>query len=78
MTGGEPEVQTTLVPSEVVIEAPLQAVDGPILDRLRCGYLPPCTDDGVRYGGGHLYSWKKVKHMAKKGTVDYVGSNSDE
>lgn len=77
-TSREGETQTALVPSEVVTVTLLQAVDGPILERLRLGYLPLRTNDKVQYGAGQSYTRRRVKHMARKGIVDYVGSRFDE
>lgn len=77
-TGREGGVQVALMLSGVVTEAPLWIDDSPIPDRLRCGYLPPRTDDRVRYGAGQSYTQRRVKHMARKGIVNYVGNSSDE
>lgn len=62
----------------VVIVAPLWMDDNPIPDHLRRGYIAPRANEGARYGADHLYTRRRVKHRARKGTVDHVGINSEE
>lgn len=77
-TGGKPEVHTTLVSSGVVSVAPLQIDGSPLQTVSKRAIVPPHGDDRVQYGAGHSYSRKRLKKKAKKGTVDYVGNNSND
>lgn len=81
--GREPEVHTEmlemhmeLVPSGVVEVTPLRVDDSPL------GTKPDASGvygtEASCWGKGHSYSRKRVKQRGRKGTVEYVGSSSNE
>lgn len=64
-----------LVSSGVVEVAPLQVDDSPLM--LRQNALGAPSTEASSWGKGYSYSGR-WKMMGRKGTVEYVGSSSEE
>lgn len=70
-----PEVHMELVSSGVVEVAPLHVDNSPLMLGQSASGAP--GTEASRWGKGHSYS-RRRKMMGRKGTMDYMGSSSEE